>query len=142
MNVWDNLSNAAHIDWVLETIKLSSASWNTGCGIEFHPYLTHDLISYHAPCKERISTLSEVLRSVINLLTDLPRTQVTINPTNNLIWKNSKLVLAALVISDNSGKHMDFCYNDLLVWSQVSGDPADFMLLPALHIRKLIETGK
>lgn len=142
MNAWDNLPNAHHIDWVLKIIKQYPEFWNTACDVELNPYLIDDLLSHKESHLERATILTECLCSIVNILTELPRTQITINPTNNLIWENSTLVVTALVFNDTSAKYMHMVYQDLLVWSQISSDPAAKMLLPAAQVRQLIEINK
>ena len=132
MNIWNNLPNGIHIDWVLESSKTHPYEWS----ISWECHTADD--SSGEMGEARYNAKEDTSDSCRYTGRD-PFMDAILDATRGAVFKTAaKDAVLSLVVYDHAAKYLDMTYDELLTWSHLNNDPAAILLLPALIVRELI----
>lgn len=133
MNVWDNLSNAAHIDWVLDSVKQYPHIWKKIWEWHANDDFSGELSDTRYNAKEDANIDCSFAKRNSFMYAILSATRVYIFPTA------AKDAVLCLVTYDHAAQYIGMKYDELLTWTHLSNDPAAILLLPTVLAREIIE---
>ena len=133
MNAWDNLPNASHINWVLESMKQYPDIWKNTWEWHVNDDFSGELSDtrYNAKEDANIDCSFTDRDSFINAI--IRANRVYTFPTA------TKDAILCLVTYDHAAQYIGMKYDELLTWTHLSNDPAAILLLPTVLAREIIE---
>jgi hypothetical protein len=123
-NLWSELPNAMHIDWVIQSVKDNPDEWNMARSTAWDR--ARDWAYDRACDRVRDRARYREWYRARNKTGDWSR---------DATWD----VILALLAYDDSEKYLDMTYEELKVWATLSEDPASILLLPMVKAKELIE---
>jgi hypothetical protein len=143
MNMWDDLPNARHIDWVLQSEKEHPDHWGiahtlTWLGASL-PRPTDELAKFQVVCsKLKARSARDTALWIVN--SDMTRYSA---------WLAARASgpeaigdsLLALIAYDDCAHLLDLSAEQLLAWSILTEHPASTLLRAAVIARELIASG-
>lgn len=134
---WNHLVNSAHIDWVLQSVKNNPDEWSNARAAWTDDWSAADWSNARGARASANSSAMAVWNASWN--DDWAATWSSAIAAGNAGSGNAASdAVLSLVAYDHAAKYLDMTYNELLVWSSISNDPAAILLLPAVKARELI----
>jgi hypothetical protein len=132
MNAWDNLPNAKHIDFVLESVKKYSDEWRAARATARAAVCDAELeAAYYAVMNAPIyAPISAAWRAAWGAVKDV---------AHGTVYKAATGAILALIAYDDCDQYLDMSYNELLFMARLTQIPATILLLPYAKAMELIE---
>lgn len=132
MNEWSHLSNAHHIDWVLESVKENLQLWSEASSTVLTTVKHNEMAAARLTAFKLAA--EDAAKFAARRMASLRR---------NDLETRAKLAMRgaiiALVAYDDCDQYLSMSYEKLLVYSILSQKPQSILLLPMVYIREKIQ---
>ena len=125
MNLWSHLSNAQHVDRIIESVKSHPKVWVTSRKIA---RTIVDLATYDAAYNTVLITAYNAGRHPIQNAAVGAAREAAHCSGRIMAWN----AILALIAYDDAAKYLDMTSDKLKVWAVLSEDPAAVLMLPAV----------
>jgi hypothetical protein len=125
MSEWSHLPNAAHIDWVLASLKKYPDLWA-------ETWYTNRRTSYY-------NAAWNAARSAAIFSERVPAWQGAYDATNHRTRWATRDTILALIAYDDCDQYLSMTSEELRAWALMTEHPAAILLLPMVVVREQIE---
>jgi hypothetical protein len=136
MNKWDNLPNAKHIDFVIESVKKYPDQWTAAW----------DAARYAARNAADTAVYNAAYSGAWDAARDAARDAAWDSTYNaawyaatDAAWYAASDTILSLVAFDDCEQYLDMSYNELLFMAKLTELPATILLLPYVRAMELIK---
>jgi hypothetical protein len=150
MNVWDDLPNAKHIDFVIESVKKYpdqwGAAWNAAYQWGAARYAARNAADTAVYNAAYYATWDAVLVAARGAARDAARDtaygaaySAARDAAKYTAFSAAKDAILSLVVYDDCEQYLDMSYNELLFMAKLTQIPATILLLPYAKAMELIK---
>ena len=133
MSAWSHLPNAAHIDWVFQTLRshpevwiiADSAWWSSAGGAAYAT--AYDAAWDMASDEVRFANRHVAWDAAWDSARGGPR---------DAAWDSARDAILALIAYDDASKYLDMTTDQLKVWIALSSEPGAVLVLPMIHVKE------
>lgn len=127
MNEWSHLPNVKHIDWVLQSLKDSPATW----------YEAWNVASETAWNKARAAAWYSA-RTAARTAVRYAERDAARTAAYDAVWNAAAAArdaILAFIAFDYCEKYLNMSYEQLLIWAELDPHPACVLLLPYAYAK-------
>jgi hypothetical protein len=119
MNMWDDLPNAQHIDWVLASVKQYPDIWAAARNA-----------AYNAARNAALDVARNATRNATR--------NAALDAAYNVTRNEAGSAILALIAYDDCAHLLNMSSEQLKIWARLSEHPAAMLLQPAVIVRERI----
>ena len=138
MNAWDNLPNASHINWVLESMKANLDEWDAATGAA----RAATGAATGAAVWDATGAATGAARAAAKVAVWAAARDAAGDAAGDDAGRPglgaARAAMLSLIAYDHAAKYLDMKYDDLLIWALLSNDPAAILMLTAVKAQELI----